>query len=88
MIAREDKGAMGIDYNRSPTVYIELGRENIATNTTKVKTIDEHDLGIGINSSPKTDSLKKISKQVKIRPKSSQLQFKQISSASHLKFQS
>ena len=25
---------MGIDYNRSPTVYIELGRENIATNTT------------------------------------------------------
>ena len=46
MIAREDKGAMGIDYNRSPTVYIELGNENIATNTTKVEPIDKRDLGI------------------------------------------
>ena len=44
---------MGIDYNRSPTVYIELGRENIATNTTKVKPIDKRDPSIEINSFPK-----------------------------------
>ena len=25
MIAREDKGAIGVDYNRSPTVYFETG---------------------------------------------------------------
>ena len=28
MIAREDKGAIGVDYNRSPTVYFETGNGN------------------------------------------------------------
>ena len=51
---------MGIDYNRSPTVYIELGRENIATNTTKVKSIDKRDPSIEINSFPKDKKVYKV----------------------------
>ena len=44
MIAREDKGFLGIDYNRSPNIQFTIGRSNIHRPTTKAKKEPEDDV--------------------------------------------